>query len=193
MADDPDVFYGEFDEDIYMEYSMRLWDIINEMKPDFWRGGDTFPNSVAQMHQLFANGELAFTMSNNDSEVDNKIMQGIFPDDSRGYVPESGTIQNSHFLGIARLSDNKAAAMTVINFMISPEAQYQKMKPEVWGDGTVLSMEKLPEEWQERFREIPGRNRAPDREEISDRALMEPDPEYMIRLFEDFRTFVVNQ
>jgi len=192
MADNPEVFYGEFDEDIYMEYSMRLWDIINEMKPDFWRGGDTFPNSVAQMHQLFANGELAFTMSNNDSEVDNKILQGIFPDDSRGYVPESGTIQNSHYLGIARLSDNKAAAMTVINFMISPEAQYQKMKPEVWGDGTVLSMEKLPEEWQERFREIPGRNRAPDREEISDRALMEPDPEYMIRLFEDFRTFVVN-
>ena len=193
MADDPDVFYGEFSEKVYSEYSARLWKIINGMKPDFWRGGDTFPNNVAQMHQLFSNGELAFTMSNNDSEVDNKIMQGIFPDHSRGYVPESGTIQNSHYLGITRLSDNKVAAMTAINFMISPKAQYQKMKPEVWGDGTVLSIADLPDEWQTRFREIPGRNRAPDREEINNRAFMEPDPEYMIRLFEDFRTFVVNQ
>jgi|SRR6056297_94015 len=193
MADEPDIFYGEFDEDTYRQYSGRLWEIINGIKKDFWRNGDTFPNSVAQLHQLFSNGELAFTMSNNDSEVDNKIMQGIFPDDSRGYVPESGTIQNSHYLGIAGLSDDKTAAMTVINFMISPEAQYQKMKPDIWGDGTILSIEKLPEEWQEKFREIPGRVRAPARASIQDRAIMEPSPEYMIRLFEDFRTFVVNQ
>jgi putative spermidine/putrescine transport system substrate-binding protein len=193
MADDPDIFYREFDEEVYLEFSGRLWDTINVMKPNFWRGGETFPNSVAQLHQLFANGEVAFTMSNNDSEVDNKIMQGIFPDKSRGYVPESGTIQNSHFLGIAKLSDNKAGAMRAINFMISAEAQYQKMLPDIWGDGTVLSIEKLSDEWQQRFREMPGRDRAPDREEIRGRALMEPAPEYMIRMFEDFRTFVVNQ
>ena len=193
MADDPGLFYGEFNEEIYSEYSGKLWENINSMKPDFWRGGETFPNSVAQLHQLFANGELAFTMSNNDSEVDNKVMQGIFQDDSRGYVPESGTIQNSHFLGIARLSDNKAGAMTTINFMISPDAQFQKMQPEVWGDGTVLSIDKLPDSWKQRFQDMPGRIRAPDRESITDRALMEPAPEYMIRLFEDFRTFVVNQ
>ena len=193
MADDPDIFYGEFDEVVYREHSKQLWEIINAMKPNFWRSGQTFPNNVAQLHQLFSNGEVAFTMSNNDSEVDNKIMQGIFPDDSRGYVPDSGTIQNSHYLGIAELSDNKAGAMTVINFMISPEAQYHKIKPEVWGDGTVLSITDLPEEWQTRFREIPGRKQAPNRNAIQDRALMEPAPEYMIRLFEDFRTFVVNR
>lgn len=193
MADDPNIFYGVFDETVYLEYSERLWEIINAMKPDFWRNGETFPNSVAQLHQLFANGEVSFTMSNNDSEVDNKIMQGIFPDDSRGYVPESGSIQNSHYLGIAELSDNKAGAMTVINFMISKEAQYWKMKPDVWGDGTVLSINELPEEWRQRFLEIPGRKQAPNREAIQDRALMEPAPEYMIRLFEDFRTFVVNR
>ena len=192
MAEDQDIFYGDFDEDIYCQYSSRLWDLINVMKRDFWRNGETFPNNVAQMHQLFANGEIAFTMSNNDSEVDNKIMQGIFPENSQGYVPESGTIQNSHYLGIAGLSDNKAGAMTVINYMISPEAQFEKLKPEVWGDGTVLSLQELSDEWQQQFRDIPGRVRAPERDSIQDRALMEPAPEYMIRLFEDFRTFVVN-
>lgn len=193
MAEDPDIFYGEFNDEVYRRYSSRLWEVINVMKSDFWRNGETFPNSVAQMHQLFANGEIAFTMSNNDSEVDNKIMQGIFPDNSQGYVPESGTIQNSHYLGIAGLSDNKTGAMTIINYMISPEAQFEKLKPDVWGDGTVLSLEELPDEWQQKFRNIPGRSQTPDRSSIDDRAIMEPAPEYMIRLFEDFRTFVVNQ
>lgn len=193
MPQDPGLFYGDFDEEIYLEYSNRLWEEINTLKPDLWRNGETFPNSVAQLHQLFSNGEVAFTMSNNDSEVDNKISQGVFPEDSRGYVPESGTIQNSHYLGIAKLSSNRAGAMAVINFMISPEAQFEKMKPQIWGDGTVLSMDKLPDKWQQTFADIPGRTRAPDRDDIQDRALMEPDPEYMIRLFEDFREKVVNE
>jgi putative spermidine/putrescine transport system substrate-binding protein len=193
MPDDPNVFNGEFDEQVYEKYSSRLWKEINNMRPDFWRGGQTFPNNVAQLHQLFANGEVAFTMSNNDSEVDNKISQGVFPEDSRGYVLESGTIQNSHYLGIAKRSSNKAGAMAVINFMISPQAQFEKMKPRVWGDGTVLSKEKLPEKWQLKFSEIPGRKQAPARADIQNKALQEPDPEYMIRLFEDFREQVVNE
>jgi putative spermidine/putrescine transport system substrate-binding protein len=193
MAEDPEIFYREFDEQIYKTYSSELLDRINGMKSDFWRGGNTFPNSLAHLHQLFSNGEVAFTMSNNDAEVDNKISQGVFPENSRAYVPESGTIQNSHYLGISKNSAHKAEAMTVINFMLSPEAQYQKMKPDVWGDGTVLSVELLPEEWQQKFQDIPGRDRAPSREEIQERALMEPSPEYMIRLFKDFRSEVINR
>jgi hypothetical protein len=37
-----------------------------------------FPENVAQVHQLFSNGELWFTMSNNDAEVDSKIAEGLF-------------------------------------------------------------------------------------------------------------------
>ena len=192
MAEDPDVFKGSFDEETYQKYSSRLWQYIREIKPGFWRNGETFPNSIAQLHQLFANGEIWFTFSNNDSEVDNKIAQGLFQDNSRAYVPEFGTIRNSHYLGISSLSSKKEAAMAVINFLISPEAQFEKMKPSVWGDGTVLDLKKLPDQWEEKFRDIPGRNYAPPRNEIKKNALMEPAPEYMIRIFEDFRTYVVN-
>lgn len=192
LADDPAVFHGDFNEEVYREYSGQLWDQLEEMKPYFWRRGETFPNSLSQIHQLFSSGEIAFTMSNNDSEVDNKIAEGLFPGSSRAYVPESGTIQNSHYMGIPKNSANKAEAMVVINFLMSPEAQFEKMKPEVWGDGTVLSMEKLPAEWQQRFADIPGREGAPNRDEIHDKALMEPAPEYMIRIFEDFRSEIVN-
>ena len=193
FAGGPEKIKGEFNEEVYRQSSEKLWAYINRIKPYFWNSGETFPSSVAQMHQLFANGEIWFTMSNNDSEVDNKINQGLFSESSRAYVPTYGTIQNSHYLGIAARSDNKAAAMVVINYMISPEAQYQKMKPDVWGDHTILDIDRLPQEWKVKFNEIPGRKYAPQRSEIQESALMEPAPEYMIRLFSDFRTEVMEK
>jgi len=184
---------GEFDERKYEQYSARLWSYINRIKPWFWKKGTTFPSTLSAMHQMFASGELNFTMSNNDAEVDNKILEGVFPPASRSYVLEGGTIQNSHYIGIVAHSRKKAAAMVVANFMISPEAQYRKMNPNIWGDGTVLSMDKLPDKWVEKFRNIPDREFAPARKEIQKYALQELAPEYMIRLYEDFRTEVIQR
>ena len=182
---------GAFDEKKYVELSTKLWDFINRNKQYFWRKGETFPEGLAAMHQLFANGELDFTMSNNDGEVDNKILQNIFPKSSKSYVFTSGTIQNSHFMGIPSTAKNKAGAMVVINFLISPEAQLLKMTPSVWGDGTVLDIKKLPSDWQQKFNNIPQRLNSPKRADIQDKALEEPAPEYMIRLADDFRKYVI--
>lgn len=182
---------GPFDEEKYVRLSQQLWEYINGLKPYLWKEGSTFPSSVAQMHQLYANGELWFTMSNNDGDVDNKVAQGLFSDASRAYVFNSGTIQNSHYLGIPAHSGNTEAAEVVINFMISKEAQLHKMNPEVWGDGTILSMQKVGDEWKQKFENIPERKYAPKRSDIQEKAIMEPAPEYMIRLFEDFRKYVI--
>ena len=132
-------------------------------------------------------------MSNNDGEVDNKIALGTFPGTARAYVLESGTIQNSHYLGIMENSAHKEAAMVVINFMISPEAQLRKYRPEVWGDGTILNQKILPQAWQDSFSTVPTRKFAPKRSEIQPFALQEIAPEYMIRIYEDFRRRVINK
>ncbi len=132
-------------------------------------------------------------MSNNDAEVDNKVIQGLFPPTSRAYVPSIGTIQNSHYVGIPRHAADKAGALVVANLLISPAAQLRKMDPRVWGDGTVLSMERLPAEWRARFENLPTRTRAPRRADIETRARMELAPEYMIRLAADFRTRIVDR
>jgi len=191
IADDPKALYGDFNEEAYQKYSKELWDYIRRIRPYLWKEGNTFPEGVAPMHQMFANGELWFTMSNNDAEVDNKILQGLFPETARAYVLESGTIQNSHYVGIPKLSGNKAGAMVVANFLISPEAQYRKQNPQVWGDGTVLDLDQLPAEWAEKFRNLPNRRYAPPRDSLKAHALMELAPEYMIRLAEDFRAEVI--
>ena len=193
LAGGGDALAGDFDEQKYNQYSAELWKYINSIKSDFWKNGETFPNSLAQMHQMYANGELLLTMSNNDGEVDNKVMQGLFPQTSRAYVFNSGTIQNSHYMGITYNAPNVQGAMVVCNFLMSPEAQYEKMRPEIWGDGTILNLKKLSPEWQQKFSNIPSRQYAPKRSEIQQYALMEIAPEYMIRLFDDFRTFVIEK
>jgi putative spermidine/putrescine transport system substrate-binding protein len=193
IAGGKDVLSGPFDEEKYLQHSPELWDYINALKPFLWKKGNTFPESVAPMHQMFANGELWFTMSNNDSEVDNKISQGLFSKSARAYVPAFGTIQNSHYMGIVKNATNKAGAMIVMNFLISLEAQLKKANPTIWGDGTVLSMEKIPATWRQKFERIPGRKNALPRSEIQQFALKELAPEYMIRLAEDFQKYVVQE
>ncbi|WP_247653443.1 hypothetical protein [Flavobacterium sp. CS20] len=82
--------------------------------------------------------------------------------------------------------------MLVANFMISAEAQAHKSKPEVWGDGSVLDLKKLPENEKQHFENIVRRQYAPPRSELNQKALMELNPKYMIRLAEDFRTKIIN-
>jgi putative spermidine/putrescine transport system substrate-binding protein len=184
---------GPFDEGKYLQASTKLWNWLRDIQPHLWRSGETFPENVAQLHQLFSNSEVDFTMSNNDGEVDNKVAQGVLPEFAKAYVLDSGTIRNSHYFGIPVNAPNKAAAMVVVNFLISHEAQWQKAKPDVWGDGTILSTSLLPEEWKSKFENIAGRKRVPPRSELEPNALMEPAPEIMIRLNEDFRREIIER
>jgi putative spermidine/putrescine transport system substrate-binding protein len=184
---------GPFDEAKYAKYSGQLWDYLNGIKPYFWKRGETFPTELSQLHQMFANGEVDFTMSNNDGEVDNKVAQGLFPATSRAYVLDSGTIQNTHYMGITRNAPSLAGALVVVNFLISPMAQLEKMKPSVWGDTTVLDIRRLQPQMQTPFLALAKRKYGPERAEIQSKALMELAPTYMTKLYDDFRTHVVER
>jgi putative spermidine/putrescine transport system substrate-binding protein len=184
---------GPFREAAYERASDRLFAYVDSLKPYLWKGGETFPADLQQLHQLYAGGEVDFTMSYNDSEADNKVAQGLFPPTTRAYVPRWGLIQNSHYLGIPRLARDKAGALVAIALMQSPAAQLRKLDPAVWGDGTVLDRDALPPEWQQRFADAPGRERAPARADIESLAIPELAPEYTIRLERDFRARILER
>jgi putative spermidine/putrescine transport system substrate-binding protein len=187
FADEPEQFSGRFDEVGYRRAADRLWEWVRLVRPQLWREGRTFPQDVAQLHALLLAGEVDFSMSNNDGEVDNKVREGILPAAAQAYVPEFGSIRNSHYLGIAQNSANPAGAMLLINFLISPEAQLEKQRAEVWGDGTVLDVPRLSTEWQVRFAAAEQRERVPARSELRQRARTEPPAEVMLRLHQELR------
>lgn len=189
LAGTPTALDGPFDETRYLASRERLFAWLRDVRPALWREGRTFPRDVAQLHALFANGEVDFTMSMNDGEVDNKIASGQFPPSARAHALDSGMLANSHYLGIVARSPRKAAAMVVINELQSIEAQYEKQRSAVWGDGTVLAVDALPAPWPARFAALAERKRAPPRAELARRALAEPSPEVMVRLERDFREY----
>lgn len=193
LAADRNALAGPFDETRYLHARDQLFAWLRRVRPALWRQGKTFPREVAQLHQLFASGEVDFTMSMNDGEVDNKITTGLFPASAKAYALSSGTIANSHYLGISARAPHKAAAMVVINELQSPQAQYEKQQPAVWGDGTVLDIARLPPPWPARFAAIAARGHAPTRAELTSRALAEPSAEVMIRLERDFRAQFLNE
>ena len=182
-----EAFQGGFDSTRYAAGSARVWEWLDGVKGSFWRRGEAYPPGVADLHRLFANREVDFTMSNNNNEVVTKVRQGIFPPTARALLLRDGTIANAHYLGIPANAPNPAGAMVVADFLLSPEAQLQKLRPEVWADGTVLAVEKLPAEWQARFRALESDSRALPRDSLRRYARPEVAPEYHERLAADWR------
>lgn len=191
MSGDSNGLNGTFDEQKYMRLSKQLWSWINKNKVNFWKRGETFPKEQTKMDQLFANGELRLCYGFGEASIDDKIRQGLFKSTTRVYPWKNGTIKNSNYMGIHYNAPNKAGAMVVINYMISPEAQLRKADPAGMDANTVLAIDKLPEEWKRKFENREVRKHGATIEELAPYAIQEPDPQYMIRLYEDFRKEVI--
>jgi putative spermidine/putrescine transport system substrate-binding protein len=183
-------FQGGFDESRYLEGRDRLFAWLSAIRPALWRNGATYPPDVAAMHRLFLNGEIDFTMSNNQNEVVNKVRQKVFPPQAKALLLEEGTIANTHYVGIPFNAPNPAGAMVVANFLLTPEAQLEKRRGEVWGDGTVLDLARLPAPWPARFDEVANDAAALPSEFLAARARPEVHPLYHARLLEDWRVMI---
>ncbi|WP_084273436.1 ABC transporter substrate-binding protein [Maribacter antarcticus] len=193
LGGSPTSLNGEFDEDKYVKLSGQLWDWVNGNKQYFWKEGTTFPKEQSIMSQLFANGEVNITYGFSEGGVEERVTSGLYPNTTKAYPWKNGTIKNANYLGILSNATEKAAAMQVINFMISPEAQFEKARANGMDSNTILDVKKLPQQWQDKFKNAPGRQYGIKLEELSEYAIAEPAPEYMIRLYEDFRTKVIEK
>lgn len=178
---------GGFDEETYRAASRPLFAWLDRVTPAFWRGGATYPPDVADLHRLFANGEVDFTMSYNQHEVVSKVRQGVLPPGARPLLLRDGTLANAHYVAIPVNAPAPAAAMVIADFLLSPEAQLEKARPEVWADGTVLDVAALPPPWPERFAALEADPRALSPESLAAYAVPEIDPAYHERLRADWR------
>lgn len=182
-----DTFRGGFDETVYATAMERVMTWIETAEPFFWRRGETYPQGVAEMHRLFANAEIDFTMSNNHNEAVSKVRQSILPPTARPLLLRDGTIANTHYVAIPFNAPNPAGAMVVADLLLSPEAQLEKQRPDVWADGTVLDVNALPEQWREAFLSLEADPRALAADSLAKYAVPEVSSEYHERLLEDWR------
>lgn len=183
----PGVFQGGFSQEAWDHGSTRLFSWVDSLRQFFWRQGGTFPNDVADLHRLFANGEVSFTMSNNHNEVASKIRAGIIPPTSRALLLRDGTIGNAHYLGIPANAPNPIGAMVVANFLLSPEAQAEKARLDGWGDAPVIAVERLPTDQRHWFPVIDEALGVLSPDSLRKYVVPEVSPEYHLALVAEWR------
>ena len=64
---------------LYDEHAPALWDLLNGWEENLWRGGETYPANIGELHELFANGEIDFTLTQRISGAAPDIAAGLIP------------------------------------------------------------------------------------------------------------------
>lgn len=155
LIEDTDVLYSSADESDIGETLAPLWSYLDDLHAVAWQGGRTFPGDAPEMKQLLNDGAILLSLSFNPNDAANAVALGELPDSVRSYVHDGGTIGNTHFVAIPANANAPEAAQVVANFLMSPDAQARKADPEIWGDPTVLSMQRLNEQQRRWFEDIP--------------------------------------
>ncbi|MGE5627536.1 MAG: ABC transporter substrate-binding protein [Solirubrobacterales bacterium] len=129
-------------------------DYLKELKPYLWNQGKSYPASISQLDNMYADNQLLMTMTYSSNSISGKIANGEYPKGTKSFILEKGTIGNTHFLAIPFNSTNKEGAMAVINEVLSVEAQAAKYDPKGWGDLPVLDNSKLSSDEKKQFESI---------------------------------------
>jgi putative spermidine/putrescine transport system substrate-binding protein len=153
-AGGPETLIGPFDQTLFDETAARTWDILNEIEPFLWREGQTYPTTVTQLNELFANGEVAFTFNYDPAQFGLAVDAGIYPETTRSFGLKDGTIGNTNYTLIPFNASNKAAAMVVQNLLLSGEEQLEKAKAEVWGASPAIDVARTSSEVKAGFAAI---------------------------------------
>ncbi len=160
---DRSALYKPFAPDALARTSAPLWAYLDALHPHLWRAGKQFPQTPAAIRQMMADGELMVTLTFNPNEAANEIVAKRQADSVYAWQMAAGSVGNTHFLAIPFNSGVTEGAQVLVNFMLSPEAQARKADIAVWGDPTVLAIDKLPTADRAQFgaKPLPGQVESP--------------------------------
>jgi putative spermidine/putrescine transport system substrate-binding protein len=178
-AGGPESLIGPFDQTKFDEVSAKTWAILNEIEPFLWREGATYPTTVTQLNELFANGEVAFTFNYDPSQFGLAVQAGTYPETTRSFGLVDGTLGNTNYTLIPFNSPNKAAALVVQNVLLSGEAQLEKAKTEVWGAAPAIEISRTSPEIQAGFAAITGHPSVVPATELAKAALPELQADWL--------------
>ncbi len=172
-------YLGQYDEALIKANEDQLWNFLRRLKPFLWQEGRDYPQDKARLDLLFERGEVGINMDYNPLAASGKVLNGRYPKSVRTFVMEEGAISNIHYVSVPFNAPHVPAAMVTANFLLSPEAQISKNKPVNWGDLTVLTPQRLPDEWQDRFEQLDLGPAALPIDDLSAAAVPEIDSDYV--------------
>jgi putative spermidine/putrescine transport system substrate-binding protein len=144
---EPQAWVADFDEERYAEVAEELFSLLEELAPSLWREGVTYPNEIADLDRLFANGEVDLTFTQLPAGIGANIAAGVLPAGARPFVFDTGTIGDHHYLAIPANAADAAAAMVFADLVLDPGLQAAKLDPaNGWGDGIAISPDRLDAE-----------------------------------------------
>ena len=155
LTQDKSVLQSKYIEQKHQILLNTLWSWLDEVTPFLWREGKGYPANYSALTQLVADREIDIGMAFNIAHASNAISEGKLPNTIRSYIHKGGTLANVHFLSIPYNSSVKEASKVFINFLISPEAQLKKQNKNIWGDPSVLSINKLNLDFKIKFNKLP--------------------------------------
>jgi putative spermidine/putrescine transport system substrate-binding protein len=181
VAGETEPYQKKFDEAVFEREAPKLYDLMNGLEPNLWREGETYPETSAALDKLYGNGEIDLTMSYNPYSAERQVEKGIFPETTRTYLLEGGTLSNTNYVAIPFNGPNKEGAQVVANFLQSPQAQLEMQRTHVVGGLTTLDLDRLSEEQRREFTADGGETTIP-LEELQERRLPEARTEWLLQI-----------
>ncbi len=183
---------GPFDQAKYDAAAAKTWAILNEIEPFLWREGQTYPNTIVQLNELFANSEVALTFNYEPAQFGLAVTAGTYPETTRSFGLSDGTIGNTNYTLIPFNSPNKAAALVVQNLLLSAEEQLEKAKPEVWGAAPAIDITRTSAEIQAGFAAIKAHPSVVPASDLAKAALPELQADWITAIEDGWRANVGN-
>lgn len=121
---------GEFNQELYDEHAPALWDMLNSWEENLWRGGETYPANISELHELFANGEIDITITQRMAGAGPDINSGLIPPTSRAFAFDSNLVGDFNYVAIPYNAPNKAAALVLANLIVRPDRQARQIVPD---------------------------------------------------------------
>ena len=138
-----EAFGQDFDQTLYDECAPKVYATLNEWEPNLWRGGETYPADINELNDLFANGEIDFTLTQRGGGAAPGIANGEIPPTSAAFLFDANMIGGYSYVAVPFNAPNKAAAMVMANLLVRPDMQAAQLDPDTVGFALGIDVSKV--------------------------------------------------
>lgn len=131
---------------------------LAELKPLTYKEGRTYPESEAELAELFSNDQVDFGMAYDPNYTSNGVRTGQFPKTARPFLLDGRALVNYSFMSLPFNAKNAEGAKVVADTLLSPEIQARIADPKVLGNPPVIDLARVTPEQRRRF-EFPADDR----------------------------------